>query len=416
MKISNNTVCGKNIKVIKSLKEYQQYVDRNDLSNLCYFRGESRKYGRIVASAFRQYTNELKDQTRFLPFSEMLKDYRYEVSTEIDPTARKHFLYYAQHHGLPTQLIDISKNPNIALFFACSGSVEKELPSYVYCFNKNEMIDISKLVEKDNDNDLGMRGLFSPEFPKSVFHIYDELTKMETYHPEEFMNLFVSMCHTFAEDSKIYGEKELPIWSGLFDADSLLKETERYLKSNNKNVLEKSLARIIDNLSRGRLNFLVVDYRYKMRIQLKKKSVTSPEFLKPKSNEMEYGCTDLKLLLIVLCHFYIEVKVTETKLKTPEVAEEHYFLMNFPILACQSNVKFDRIGKQEGLFIYQASWSIIGEQGVYNQQYNPSLEFEIYNQKEILLELAKIGINDKTVFGDHDSIAKYLKYKYIYQK
>lgn len=40
-----------------------------------------------------------------------------------------------QHYGLPTRLLDITKNPLVALYFACSDSLEKNTPGEILIFN-----------------------------------------------------------------------------------------------------------------------------------------------------------------------------------------------------------------------------------------------------------------------------------------
>jgi len=50
-------------------------------------------------------------------------------------------MYLAQHYGLPTNLIDFTTDPKIALYFACSG--ESESDAVVYMTDIYEHIDIS---------------------------------------------------------------------------------------------------------------------------------------------------------------------------------------------------------------------------------------------------------------------------------
>lgn len=79
-------------------------------------------------------------------------------------------------------------------------------------------------------------------------------------------------------------------------------------------------------------------------------------------------------------------------------------------------LSFERGRNQKGLFIYQAYLSF--NEDVYNahivsqQRVWPEIVIVIENKDVILRELDLIDINDKFIYGDYDSIAKYIKKKY----
>ncbi|WP_407314836.1 FRG domain-containing protein [Desulfosporosinus sp. SB140] len=49
----------------------------------------------------------------------MKNEFRREIFHRLTPDERNNFLVFAQHHGIPTKLIDFTRSPLVAIFFAC---------------------------------------------------------------------------------------------------------------------------------------------------------------------------------------------------------------------------------------------------------------------------------------------------------
>ena len=73
-------------------------------------------------------------------------------------------------------------------------------------------------------------------------------------------------------------------------------------------------------------------------------------------------------------------------------------------------IPFERARLQQGYFIYQA-FSKFSQNAI--QHINHDELIKIENPSKILRELENIGINYGTLFGDYDSIAKYVKGKHF---
>lgn len=110
-------------------------------SGINLFRGQYRDFGTIIPSAHRaikpQYNLNLNTINEFLNWAnnvpELLEYRSAEILTAI-----------AQHYGIPTNFLDLTRNPKIAFLFS-KAITESQLPSQsvIYCFRKEELLTLS---------------------------------------------------------------------------------------------------------------------------------------------------------------------------------------------------------------------------------------------------------------------------------
>ncbi|HFI0393689.1 TPA: FRG domain-containing protein [Streptococcus suis] len=128
---------------ICSVQEFIDFLDQqSNLNNSFYFRGEEKdfKETKNTASGFRwisgnrlQYGEEKPSYPRsFGNLLKMRQQYFSEIGYSLTKYEVENFIAYCQHHGLPTELLDISENPLVALYFACQNKYD----GFVYCFDK----------------------------------------------------------------------------------------------------------------------------------------------------------------------------------------------------------------------------------------------------------------------------------------
>jgi len=140
--------------VINNISDYLKLINLESLNNFI-FRGQNQPYNGIEASGLR---SNPRNRGGAYDIEKMKQQYYNKVIRKISDEEKKHFLAFCQHHSLPTNLVDFTTSPLIALFFACYGQPtfftnRIDLEAEVYLINKDKLIDItSYLVEFEHDN------------------------------------------------------------------------------------------------------------------------------------------------------------------------------------------------------------------------------------------------------------------------
>lgn len=119
------------LKVILQLKKIQG-EDWEDVGQL-YFRGESKKHQYRIPSLYRKKELVNKGSEKYYRYlvSELGRDDYNENSSLFS------LLSELQHYGACTRMIDVTKSPLIALFFAVEKDIKE--PGYIYVYSsKNE--------------------------------------------------------------------------------------------------------------------------------------------------------------------------------------------------------------------------------------------------------------------------------------
>lgn len=366
---------------IKNLAGYIDLLSSGDFTNYL-FRGEPTNYDETFSSGLRNttlpgYNSEqgIKGASTFL---NMQKEFKKEVWHKLTPDERTHFSAFSQHHGIPTNLIDVTTSPLVALYFACQNYKNPkdtnkvqldEERGFLYLF-KDQFIDITDIVTKYED--INVLELLASDHDDIFIDMYSAFLRFETEYPEKFYEHFKKLNTDFHEHSKSIPMPYMPIMdinkfppygegsyeTAFFDSFLKLIELERF----------KNIDRMIHNPSWP--IFVYTAYLQKILQGIS---------LRPLVNKSEW--------LNILPNFKYA-----------------------PILS------FERGRNQQGLFIYQnylQSSEFIKNpyiEGI--QRLVPDKVVVISNKEKILEELNFIGINGKFIYGDYDNIAKYITSKF----
>lgn len=344
--------------VVKSLAEYIELFSNDEYKNYI-FRGEPTNYYEIVSSALRNVE---------YPFIKMKNEFRREISHRLTADERNNFLAFAQHHGIPTNLIDFTKSPLVALFFACqpfknSDEHFDKKRGFIYLI-KDELIDITDLLSKNEDKNLLYLVIRNEN--NIIMGLYRAFLEFYKQHPEKFYYYFKILADDWQYyfiDMQPYSPKESNF--PLYNNGEYINKLEYEYIINNKDILAEAEKKY------GSIELIVLEYTLKLQAFLKQ--------------TLDY--------------------------------EETIWWLNFiPNFIYTPILSFERGRNQKGLFIYQAYLSF--DESTYNthilcqQRVWPDVVFVIENKDKILRELDFIGINDNFIYGDYDNIAGYIKKKY----
>ena len=344
--------------VVKSLSDYIELFSSDKFSNYIY-RGEPSNFHETISSAFRGKKHH---------FIQMKNEFKREIYHRLTEDERKDFLAFAQHYGIPTNLIDFTRSPLVALFFACQPFQSKnesfdKTRGFVYLL-RNDLIDITELLYSREDDNFLKRFIRGED--GIVFALYNKFVDFEKTNPEKFHHYFKMLSN----DWKYY----------FVDMQPITPKKYRFPKYNNG--------------------------QYKWKI--KHKFITDhSDILREIERKNGMACFEVLEYTLMLQEYLRRILINK---------EMVWWLNCMPNFLYSPYLSFERGRNQQGLFVYQAYLSFdeeLSDAHILSQQRVwPDYVIVVENKDEILQKLDFLGINEKFIYGDYDRIARYINQKF----
>lgn len=393
---------------VDSISKYLAVIEDNNISDYIY-RGQNEPYFSIQASGFRPYWGGWNSDMIY-DMPHLHTAFYNRVIGQLSADEKNHFLAFCQHHGIPTNLVDVSYSPLVALFFACDGKSERK-------FTLSEFIGDKLLddFEKDTSShstfihnliNQAKKPFYSPYAQiymlnkKRLINITDLVVELngKTLFEELLSDeiLTMKLFSLIKEHFKSIGSDTLNVW-----LKNILAEFVRIKELHSLALESDELYSLVKSILAAKSR----DIAYKDILEFSEKTYNA-ELYQKFFDLNPFVTTKNDYNTIAALYTIILIEILHTLKNAPDKVNinlDIYFTYQPPQL-------FKRISSQQSFFIYQPY--LYTNDGVYNycelniHSINPDILIEIDNYSNVLKELYLLGIDNGTIYGDIDNIAK----------
>ena len=372
---------------VSSLSEYILAIEKYELFNYIS-RGEKEAFDCPLSSGICR--RNLHDYVK------MLDAYHLNVENCISSLQEKNFLAFAQHHGIPTNLLDFSFSPLVSLYFGVDGCKDK---GYVYFLKTSKTVDINKVIVQ---KPLGwglLRDLLDCD-PELYKRLIANMSDAFMASREEMIAFFEEHAEQYISEFK----RRNRCHSSVNDFEKILAE----YKSDKLRWISEARDVLTLQIYSSAPNFLnAMQGIYKNDMHYPRKFFSNYETISSMVIEGSDRRVNIDIMLFLLKMEAIEHYRSGGARSTLKYGLEFPFYFTY-----QPPVIDERVKNQASIFVFQpfssGEYHYNGSPVQIWQKIVPDFIIEIENPNGIRKELDAIGFNLKHIYCDHDSVAKYI--------
>ena len=274
--------------------------------------------------------------------------FNYELANDSIDIQPEQFLAYAHHEGVETNLLEVTKHPLVALFYALDNQISKE--GYVYIYHSPISNVTSLFKETDNINLSDILLTNDQQLIDHILHIFlgEKLSSKNSYK-----NQIINHCRIYYQ---------------------LLNNSNKMAIHNDPT--DDSLHKMIKN---------IVKY-------------DSSDYLKTKYQNSSGCASDVS-------HYFIALRGV-LRLQRQTESTQFPIYKSGALSLYNPSLNFKKGLSQDNLFIYQ-NYALNCESTLISlEPIVPVTAIKITNKENILKTLDKFNINRNSVYGDHISTTK----------
>lgn len=374
---------------INVLREIQSTNRSGNTTLNLYYRGQDKRYidenkDSIVASAYRR--DDLLRATKRNYREDKLSAYYRMIANQLSSLEAENFIAYAQHHGLHTQLLDVTEDPLVALFFAIENGNEFDEDGVIYVFKQGNTVDISKEM-KGHIEGFNIFLILLIDKPENLLKTFNYYRELESYS-DNFYIYFVDLLNTI---------KCNVLFNNDHENSKIICILQEYLKE--REISTESVDELLIFLKE---NEEIKEIFYKFYNNLKRIPIYEELDINRLLNLHIQGAPVLYPWYVLILKSLISINRSHFTYPS----EEYFIMPQLPNFLYKPSIIFDRMLDQSGSFLVQSIYRSHVKDTV--EEIDPDFIINVKNKEQLVEELKLLGLKRTKYFNDPDNIAMYL--------